>query len=1194
MIRLAGIFAQAACEASARKDMPGNAVLSICLLGPLRLEANGSQLKFEGPRKAAVLFAYILLHARRRIDRKALAAALWPDDDEAAARTALRRHLYLLSRALPPSGAEPWIDADPTSLRWNPRAPATIDLERFLACSAGDARLAEAAALYTGDLLAGFDEEWIDDERERLRRLQTGNLERLVVTCREAGDLAGALRYAQDLLRLDSLHEEAMRHVIALRAELGDRAGAIAEFERFAQRLRDELDVPPRPETIAVYTSIVKRAAPAPPASPALEPAAPPQAPGALPFTGREGPLRELAQAWSRAVRGRGNLIVIGGAAGLGKTRLIEEFAARVEACRGSAFVGETSFIEAVPYEPFVDVLRRAAPRIAAAGLEAIRLDALASILPERRVAGRRPASPPLDAPGERSRLFEAIVAAFELLAAEKPVLLVCEDVHWAGAGTISLLEHLARRLAEARVLIVATYREEETLRSHPLRELLRRLQHEGRLAAIALGPLSFDDVREILEEALAALPDASLANRFFAATEGHPLFLSELVREIAAAGSAADMEFELANLPASVTAAIDVRLGRLSKAGRLLAEAAAVVGRGFEIEILGKSSALGGIEIGKGIAELLAGNIVRESGGRRSSYTFTHQMFQARAYERVPKVLRAERHLRVAQAIETLYPERRLELSSELAHHLEAAGERDRAAACYMLAAQRALDLCANEDAVAQATSGLALSPAPALLFELLLARESAFGRLARRREQGEDLERLAAAAGLDVSAEIACEVLVRRIAFARATGERERERAAIDELAARAGSERRRAQAQLALGAYLLAAGRFSEARPLLEEALRRFDGLRDMAGIVDAALEIVRLYRNERNDDGIRAMLARAEESLEDRPEARFARAKLLEQELLVEMRARRYRAMLPLGKKLIELSVSIGHAEGEALAYKFLGEAAAWQFNIVRARDFLERAARTFEQIGNRYQSYCVLADRGILAIFIGRFQEAEMLLEQARQAASELGFGFGVATGYLNLADCYNRSGDFVRARAAAEKARDLYAALGTQATPLVTYVNLGVAQRGCGDEALALETLERAAALVNAQSDEQTRAEIFSQLALSQLRAGRIEACAATAGRFLPLLDDVSAGFETMTNVYAAAIAVLRGLGRVPEADGVAARARALMRQHLRAIPDEESRRAFASVAVHKALLEEAPREIEGTSPEGASLAASP
>ncbi len=200
-----------------------------------------------------------------------------------------------------------------------------------------------------------------------------------------------------------------------------------------------------------------------------------------LPFTGREGPLQALMQAWSRAVRGRGNLIAIGGEAGLGKTRLIEEFAKRVEAGGGSAFIGETSFIEAAPYQPFVDVLRKAAPRIEAAGLERIWLDALATLLPERIGDDEtRAPSAPLDAPAERRRLFEAIVAALALLANQAPVLLVIEDLHWAGAGTISLLEHLARRLAEARVLIVATYREEETLRSHPLRELRRRLQKEG------------------------------------------------------------------------------------------------------------------------------------------------------------------------------------------------------------------------------------------------------------------------------------------------------------------------------------------------------------------------------------------------------------------------------------------------------------------------------------------------------------------------------------------------------------------------------------------------------------------------------------------------------------------------------------------------------------------------------------------
>jgi DNA-binding SARP family transcriptional activator len=1147
-------------------------VLTISLLGPLRLESCGTQLKFAGPRRAAALFAYILLHQRRRIDRQRLAFTLWPDDDEEDARAALRRHLYLVARALPPAGSEPWIAADARTVGWNPAAPAVVDVDRFRALSSDDERLAEAVELYCGDLLAGFDDEWIVDERDRLRQRNIENLERLIGKHRETRDFASAIRFAQELLRLDPWREDAIRHAIELRAALGDRSGALAEFERFARRLRDDLDVEPMPETIAVYTNIVKRRAPAERA-PEEAPDLAPDASGVLPFTGREGPLQQLLQAWSRAVRGRGNLIAIGGEAGLGKSRLVEEFAKRVEAGGGRAFAGETSFIEAAPYQPFVDLLHKAAPQIYSAALDGIRMDALAPLLPARNAGDGGSSSAPLDAPAERRRLIEALVAAFTALAAKQPLVLVLEDLHWAGAGTIALLEHVARRLAETAVLIVVTYREEETVRAHPLRELRRRLQQEGRIVKISLGPLSFDDVRDVLEGTGVAVPDSSLASRFFVATEGHPLFLSELVREIVGARAGGE-ELDVANLPGNVKAAIDVRMSRLSEIARSLVEWAATIGRGFEMELLRESSGLSESEIGEGIAGLLEGNIVRKSERHGSSYAFTHQLFQTLAYERMPQASRAGRHLRVAHAIEGLFPDRRVELAAELAHHFESAGESERAAEYYALAARRALDLFANEDAVTLATSGFSLAQALETEIELLLTREEGFGRLGNRREQGEDLDRLATLAGAGGGDETACAVLYRRIAFARATSDREGERAAIAQLSERAFSDRWRARANLAAGTQLLAAGHYAEAGPILKDALRRFEELHDANGIVDAALGIVRLYRNERRYDRVRAMLARAEECLDDRPETRFVKAKLLVQQINVEMMTQRYRAMSSLAEKLLELSISIGYVEGEALAYRYLGGAAAWQLNVVRARDFLERAARMFEKIGNRLESYNVLAEYGIMSIFVGRFEAAEAALMQALEAASALEFDFGVATCYVNLANCYNRSGRFERSRAASEKALEFWKSLGTEAAMVATLVNLGVAQRGCGDEELALATLERAAAMLGDDAGDPLTAEVCSQLALSQLRTGHTQACAETMERLLPLLDAAPVGFDSAPETYVAAIAVLRGLGRFREAEELASRAKAVMQKHLRAIPDEESRRAFSSVAAHRSLLE--------------------
>ena len=678
------------------------------------------------------------------------------------------------------------------------------------------------------------------------------------------------------------------------------------------------------------------------------------------------------------------------------------------------------------------------------------------------------------------------------------------------------------------------------------------------------------------------------MASRFFAATEGHPLFLSELVRELEGNAALPGGEADFAHLPASVTAAIDVRLARLSCEARLLVGFAAVVGRGFDIEVLNESTALGERQIRAGIAELLSASIVRESATRGSSYNFTHQLFQTRAYERIPEALRAGRHLRVARAIEKLYPDRRFEIASELAHHFEEAGEGGRAAECYALAARRALDLYANEDAVALATGGLERKPATATMLELLLAREEAFGRLGRRQAQGEDLARLEALAASGALDEIVNETLHRRIAFSRATNDLERERTAIAQLSSSVPSERWQARVQLAQGMHLHALGRYAEAGPILDDALLRFETLGDAAGIVDAALAIVRLYRNEQNYGGIRALLARVEGALDDRLEMRFVRAKLLEAQLMVEARARRFQTMSPLAERLLECSASIGHLEGEALAYRFLGEAAIWQLSVVRARDFLERAARIFEKIGDRHQSYRVLADSGIMSIFVGRFREAEAALLQAQKAASELDYGFGVAVAYVNLADCYNRSGSFERARSAAQRALKLYESLGTDAVIVGALVNLGVAQRGSGDGEAALATLTRAAALLLPETGDELSAEVYSQLALSQLGTGRTRECARTIERVLPLLDAVAAGFETMTNVYASTIVVLRGLDRSREADALASRARDLMQKYFRAIPDEETRAAFLGVAVHKALLGGAPRDFATCFPQGA------
>jgi DNA-binding SARP family transcriptional activator len=232
-------------------------LLEIRLLGSLELRSRGRMRPFVAPPRTLPLFAYLLLHRGRPIARKALAEALWPDDPPERSRAELRRHLYYLQKALPPARpAAPWIVASHAAVEWNPKASYQVDVDEFLRRDCAG-MCSEAVTLYRGELLAGLDDEWLLCERERLGNLYARNLLALIQDQRARRDFGAALDSVRRLLSHDPWREDAIRHLISIRFETGDRAGAIAEFARFAERLRAELGVTPMRETTDCYERIV-------------------------------------------------------------------------------------------------------------------------------------------------------------------------------------------------------------------------------------------------------------------------------------------------------------------------------------------------------------------------------------------------------------------------------------------------------------------------------------------------------------------------------------------------------------------------------------------------------------------------------------------------------------------------------------------------------------------------------------------------------------------------------------------------------------------------------------------------------------------------------------------------------------------------------------------------------------------------
>jgi predicted ATPase/DNA-binding SARP family transcriptional activator len=322
--------------------------LKLFLLGPPRIECKGKPIEI-GRRKAVALLVYLALSGRSH-SRDALATLFWPEHDQSRARAGLRRALAALKKAL----GEGWLDVDWETVGLNRDAEVWLDVGQFQdrlaecwthghpqdqVCPACLSLLAEAAALYRDDFLAGFTlrdspgfDEWQFFQTEGLRDELASALERLAQGHSGQGEFERAIAYARRWLALDPLHEPVHCCLMRLYAWSGQRAAALRQYGECERILREELGVPPEEETTQVYRAIKEKRDLPPPVDRFAKPVSPPKAARKhnlpvqpTPFLGREMELAELARLLTDPdVR----LVTLLGPGGMGKTRLALEAAA--------------------------------------------------------------------------------------------------------------------------------------------------------------------------------------------------------------------------------------------------------------------------------------------------------------------------------------------------------------------------------------------------------------------------------------------------------------------------------------------------------------------------------------------------------------------------------------------------------------------------------------------------------------------------------------------------------------------------------------------------------------------------------------------------------------------------------------------------------------------------------------------------
>ncbi|HKA31298.1 MAG TPA: AAA family ATPase [Candidatus Binatia bacterium] len=456
------------------------------------------------------------------------------------------------------------------------------------------------------------------------------------------------------------------------------------------------------------------------------------------PFTGRTAELGRLTRRLDEVCAGHGGVVLLAGEPGIGKTRTIEEATETARAQGALVLWGRCYEGEAArPFGPIAEALseyvRGAAPEALRAdlGLHAAPLTRLVPVLRER--IPDLPEPMPLEPAEERVRLLDAVAQSLLALAARVPTVLVLDDLHWADAGTVALLRHVARFTPRARLLVLGAYRDVEVASDHPLTEALGTLPRETSYEQLGLGGLDATAIKELVDTVAEREMPAVWVETLTRETSGNPFFLREVLLHLAEEGA---LGFAGRNappgpgslrIPETVHQVIARRLARLPEATNQFLRVAAAFTGGIDFEVARRVARLEERVALDGLDAALGAQLLVPAGGHDSAYDFTHALVRHTLYERLSRARQARLHREIAEGMEAVYADRAVEHAAEIArhyHHSASLQGAERGVPHCLAAAAQAERAAAFADVVEHLRAALDLLPPVAAEQSSLLAR--------------------------------------------------------------------------------------------------------------------------------------------------------------------------------------------------------------------------------------------------------------------------------------------------------------------------------------------------------------------------------------------------------------------------------------------------------------------------------------
>jgi DNA-binding SARP family transcriptional activator len=645
------------------------------VLGPMRLWRGDTELD-PGPRQQAHLLALLLLSAGQPISREKIVDLTWGDDVPNSATNIIHKYVgalrHLLEPTLPGRGIGSYLRRSGSGYVFTADADR-LDLIAFreLTRSARTGRAEDALEAYVEGLRL-----WRGPAADGLIRssqampIVTGLEGEFLEVCGEAAELAQQLGRPDRMLpalRLATLiaplHEPTQAAFVSALGDTGRQAEALAAFQAIRVRLADDLGVDPSPALQGAHRRVLDMSL----SLGGEVSLCPPEAT----LVGRSEELEVLRQAVDSAVAGGTGIVLVEGEPGVGKTRLLEEIA--TETARRGPLIVSCCCLEGdgtPSLWPWIQAVGRVIEGLPEHARERWRTSELIGLLEPRD--GLDLTAARLD-PEERFRLFERVVAMLGEASAQRPVIVVVDDLQWADIFSLQLFSHFLSRLPSATAVVAA-------LRDHaprPSQDLSRVLAAAARLPGhrrIRLGPLDVTEVAELIRLETGQKAAPNVVRAIHARTSGNPFLAREVCRLLARSGGINRQAEPPSAIPATVRDVVRARVAGLDHDAQRILQIAALIGRDVDVGLLARAAGVDASECLDRLEPLEALGLLAPVPDDPLVFRFVHDLIRESVVKAIAAPTASRAHLLIADATEHQATAREY-AAERLAYHLWAAG---------------------------------------------------------------------------------------------------------------------------------------------------------------------------------------------------------------------------------------------------------------------------------------------------------------------------------------------------------------------------------------------------------------------------------------------------------------------------------------------------------------------------------------